>query len=59
MIKSKINTDYTYLADTNFWSPLDNDKDDELDDDKEDEINEINSMTITNVNKTYCKTTRE
>ena len=55
MIKSKINTDYTYLADTNFWSPLDNnddddddDDDDEFDYDKEDEINEINSMTKTN-----------
>ena len=53
MIKSKINTDYTYLADANFWSPLDNnDDDDEFDDDKENEINEINSMTITDVNKT-------
>jgi len=51
VIKSKINTDYTYLADTNFWSPLDNDDNVELNDDKEDEIHEINSTTIKNMSK--------
>ena len=51
VIKSKINTEHTYLADTNFWSPLDNDDNVELNDDKEDEIHEINSTTIKNVSK--------
>ena len=40
MVKSKISTDHTYLVDTNFWSPLDND-DDDKDKESKEEINMI------------------
>ncbi len=46
VIKRKISTEHTYLVDTNFWSPLNNDDDDELDEDKE-EINMTKSTAIT------------
>jgi len=40
VVKSKISTDHTYLVDTNFWSPLDND-DDDKDEESKEEINMI------------------
>ncbi len=46
MVKSKISTDHTYLVDTNFWSPLDNDNDNK-DEESEEEINMIKSITPT------------
>ena len=45
VIKSKINTEHTYLADTNFWSPLGNDKEDEVEEDEKEKINVIKSIT--------------
>ena len=42
MIKSKISTDHTYLVATNFWSPLD-DNDNEEDKEDKTEINMIKS----------------
>ncbi len=50
MIKSKISTDHTYLVDTNFWSPLNNDNDDK-DEEREEEINMIKSITPTTQQK--------
>ena len=38
--KCEISTEHTYLVDTNFWSPLNNNDNDELNEDKE-EINMI------------------
>ena len=51
MVKSKISTDHTYLVDTNFWSPLDND-DENKDEKSEEEINMIKSITPTTQQKT-------
>ncbi len=51
VIKSKINTEHTYLADTNFWSPLNTYNENELDDDKKEELHKINSAVISNVQK--------
>ncbi len=48
--KCKISTEHTYLVDTNFWSPLNNDDNIELDEDKE-EMNMIKSTAITNKQK--------
>jgi len=43
VVKIKISTDHTYLVDTNFWSPLDNDNDDK-DEENEEEINTIKAI---------------
>jgi hypothetical protein len=43
VVKSKISTDHTYLVDTNFWSPLDNNNDDK-DEKNEEEINMIKAI---------------
>ena len=50
-MKSKLNTEHTYLADMNFWSPLNNDDENEVDNNKEDELHTINSTIISNVQK--------
>ena len=44
VIKSKINTRHTYLADTNFWSPLGNDEEDEVEEDEKEKIYVIKSI---------------
>ena len=51
MIQSKINITHTDLANTNFWSPLDTDDENELDDDTREEPHKINSAIISNVQK--------
>ncbi len=50
VVKIKISTDHTYLVDTNFWSPLDNDDDNE-DEEIEEEITMIKSITPTTQQK--------
>ena len=51
VIQSKINTEHTDLANTNFWSPLDTNDENELDDDKKEELHKINSAIISNIQK--------
>jgi hypothetical protein len=51
VIQSKINITHTDLANTNFWSPLDTDDENELDDDTREEPHKINSAIISNVQK--------
>ncbi len=51
MTKSKINTDQTYLVNTNFWSPLDNDTNDE-DEEIIEDINMIKQATPATKQKT-------
>ena len=51
VIQSKINTAHTDLANTNFWSPLDTDNENELDNDTKEELHKINSAIILNVQK--------
>jgi hypothetical protein len=50
-MKSKLNTEHTYLADMNFWSPLNTDDENELGDDKQEELHKINSTITSNVQK--------
>ncbi len=45
-----MSTDHTYLVDTNFWSPLDND-DDDKDEENEEEINIIKAIIPTTKQK--------
>jgi len=61
VVKSKISTDHTYLVDTNFWSPLENDDDDKDEENKE-EINIIKAiipMTKQKSNKWTWQITRQ
>ena len=57
MVKSKISTDHTYLVDTNFWSPLDN-NDDDKDEESKEEINMIKYTTPATKQKTNKWTRR-
>ena len=57
MVKSKISTEHTYLVDTNFWSPLDNDNDDK-DEENEEEINMIKAIIPTKKQKSNKWTRR-
>jgi len=49
-VRGPKNTDHTYLVDTNFWSPLDNDNDDK-DEENEEEINMIKAIIPTTKQK--------
>jgi hypothetical protein len=51
VIQSKINITHTDLANTNFWSPLDTDDENELDNDTKEELHKINLAIISNVQK--------